>query len=114
MKYGAYYHSSRQEIIWFRTEQSIETGYYHRHSLHGDRPDVYVADSVPDLIINSYPWVKEAETDFQREHSSSESSDDLKSKQAVSMTDHLLQRLDPHDPAAWVDEPHWVKHLKPV
>ena len=112
MKYGAYYHSRRQEIVWFRTKRSMETGFYHRHALHGERPDVYVADSVPGLVMNSYDWVKAAENDFQQKHSSSASTDETKHRQAVSMADHLVQRLDPNDPAAWVDEPHWLTHLK--
>lgn len=112
MKFGAYCHSRKKEMVWFRTQRSLETGFYHRHSLHGDRPGVYVADRVPDLIMNSYPWLKEAEDEFQLENTSSECSDDLKSRQAVSMADYLVQRLDPNDPKAWVAEPHWLKHLK--
>lgn len=112
MKFSAYYRSRKNEMVWLRTQRSLETGFYHRHSLHGDRPDVYSADSVPDLIMNSYPWLKEPEDEFQRQNTSSECSDDLKSRKAVSMADYLVQHCDPKDPKAWVDEPQWLKHFK--
>jgi hypothetical protein len=111
MEFGAYFHSRKKVVVRFRPPRSLETGFYHRHSLHGDRPHVSVVDSLPELLMNSYPWLKEIEDEFQRESTASECSDDLKSRLAVSMADYLVQRLDPNDPKAWVDEPHWVKHL---
>jgi hypothetical protein len=112
MKYGAYYDSRQQEIVWFRTSRPMETGFYHRHS-NGNAPDVYISDSVPDLILKSYPWIHEEEAIFQKEAGTSGLSSDVKKRISDRMTEQLVQRLDPDDNTAWVNEPHWVKHIKP-
>ena len=113
MKYGAYYKSRRKEIVWFRTGRSMETGYYHRHSRRGEPPDVYLSESVPDLIMKSNPWIRAEQEAFEHEASSPGVSAEGIRRTSDNMTEDLIQRLDPYDDAAWVDEPRWVKHLKP-
>ena len=112
MRYGAYYRSRQQDIVWFRTRRPMETKFYHRHT-HGDEPpDVYIAESVPALIMKVYPWIHEEEAAFQHQVDSPWLKAKDKGQIADQLTDQLVQRLDPDDNTVWVDEPHWVKHLK--
>ena len=113
MKYGAYYKSHRNEIVWFRTGRPMETGYYHRHARRGDAPDVYISKSVPDLIMKSTLWIQAQQEAFDHEASSPGLSAESKRRTSENMTEDLIQRLDPNDDTAWVDEPRWVKHVKP-
>jgi hypothetical protein len=114
MLYGAYYRSRRQDIVWFRTSRSIETGFYHRHTRRDEPPDVCIAESVPALIMKASPWIHEEQSAFQQQVSSPGLNADDKARMSEKLTDQLVQRLDPDDDTAWVDEPHWVKHLKPT
>ena len=113
MKYGAYYFSRQQDIVWFRTSRPMETGFYRRHTHHDDPPDVYLAESVPALIMKVYPWIHEEETVFQQQASNPGLNSENKGRISEKLTDQLVQRLDPNDDTVWVDEPHWVKHLQP-
>jgi hypothetical protein len=112
MKFGAYYNSRRQEIVWFRTNRAVDTGFYHRHSRRGESPDVYITDSVPDLIMKCYPWIHEEEVAFQNEAGSPGLRAEDKERISDRMMEQLVENLDPDDDTTWVDEPHWVKHVK--
>ena len=112
MKYGAYHRRRKKDIVWFRTKRSIQTGFYRRHSHSGKPPDVYVAESVPGLIMKVYPWIHEEETAFQKETGGQQSSVENDKGISDRMTEGLIQRLDPDDDTVWINDPHWVKHLK--
>lgn len=112
MSYGAYNDTREGNIIWFRTERPLATGFYHRHTRRGDPPDVYIAQAIPELIMKVHPWIHAEEAAFQREISSPALKDEDKDRIAEQLTDQLVQRLDPDDDAIWVDDPHWVKHLE--
>lgn len=112
-KYGAYYRNRKKEIVWFRTRRPLETGFYQRHTHFKGSPDVYIAESVPALIMKVYPWIQEAEKVFQQQASSPGLNDEEKGRISENMTDRLVQHLDPNADNVWIDEPHWVKHLKP-
>ena len=114
MRYGAYYRGRKKEIIWFRTKQLIEPGFYHRHIFHDQSPDVCIEESVPGLIMNTYSWIRDAEEAFQEQVNRPDVSVKDQHSKADHMTDELVQRLDPNDETVWIDEPHWVKHLKPA
>ena len=113
MQYGAYYNNRDEDIVWFRTSRSIETGFYHRHTRRAEPPDVYIAESVPALIMKVNSWIHEEEAAFQQQVSSPGLNTEDKSRMSEKLTDQLVQRLDPDDDTVWVDEPYWVKHLKP-
>jgi hypothetical protein len=55
MKYGAYYNRREDDMVWFRTARPLEAGFYRRHARSVEPPDVYIADSVPELIMKVYP-----------------------------------------------------------
>jgi hypothetical protein len=112
MRYGGYFRSRQKDIVWFRTSLLLEPGFYHRHAHRDEPPDVYISESVPALIMKVYPWIHEEEAAFQHQtHSPGLSAED-KIRISDQMIDQLVQRLDPNDDTAWVDEPHWVKHLQ--
>ena len=67
MKYGAYYNRRDDDMVWFRTARSLEAGFYRRHARRAEPPDVYIADSVPELIMRVYPWLHEEEASFQNQ-----------------------------------------------
>jgi hypothetical protein len=113
MRFGAYYNRRDEDIVWFRTERSMASGFYHRHTRPEEPPNVYIAESVPELIMKVYPWIHRQEAAFQQQASSPELKDKDKNRLSEELTDQLVQRLDPNDDTIWVDEPHWVKHLQP-
>ena len=113
MRYGAYYRSHGQDIVWFRTRLPMETGFYHRYSHRDDPPDVCIAESVPALIMKVYPWNHEEEAAFQQQASRPGLKVEEKGRIIEKLTDRRVQRLDPNDDTAWIDEPHWVRHLQP-
>ncbi|MBL0714502.1 MAG: hypothetical protein JJV98_12460 [Desulfosarcina sp.] len=113
MIYGAYYRRRQQDIVWFRTSRPLETGFYHRRTHHDDPPDVYIAESVPALIMQVYPWIHEEQAAFQHQAGSPGLNAEVKDRISEKLTGQLVQRLDPDDDTAWVDEPRWVKHLQP-
>ena len=112
MRYGAYYRGSRQDILWFRTSRPMETGFYYRHTHREDPPDVYIAESVPELIMKVYPWIHEEEGIFQDQVGSPGLETEDQRRISEELTDQLVQRLDPNDDTVWVDEPHWIKNLQ--
>ena len=112
MKYGAYYNRHDDDIVWFRTARPLEVGFYRRHTHSKEPPDVYIANSVPELIMKVYPWIHAEEASFQNQVGHPGENAEEQSRISEKMTDQLVQRLDPNDDTAWVDEPHWVKLLK--
>lgn len=116
MKFGAYNDIRKGVIVWFRTTRSLEAGFYRRNSRRGDPPDVYVAESVPELILKVYPWIRETEAAFQKAvgRLEAETSHDRDSERVSDqMADQLVRRLDPNDDRIWTDDPRWIKHLQP-
>jgi hypothetical protein len=111
MKYGAYYNRRDDDMVWFRTARPLEAGFYRRHAGDAEPPDVYIADSVPELIMKVYPWIHKEEASFQNQVGHPGGDAEEQSRISEKMTDQLVQRLHPDDDTAWVDEPHWVKHL---
>ena len=112
VKYGAYYNRRNDVIVWFQTVRPLELGYYRRHARHSEPPDVYIAESVPELIMKVYPWIHGQESAFQKTMDRPGLSDKGKDRISEQMTDHLIKQLDPENEAVWVDEPHWVRHLQ--
>ena len=112
VRYGAYYNRRDDDIVWFRTARPMEAGFYRRHARRAEPPDVYIAESVPELIMKVYPWIHGQESALQQEVDSPGLNDKDKDRISEEMTDKLIQRLDPDDDAVWVDEPRWVKHLQ--
>ncbi|HKC96255.1 MAG TPA: hypothetical protein VKB81_19760 [Nitrospira sp.] len=113
MRYGACYKSPDEDILWFRTGRPLATGFYRRHTRPGKPPDVYIAESVPELIMKVYPWIHKEEAAFQDQVQIPGSDAQNKNRLSDRLTDQLVQRLDPHDDAVWVDEPDWVNYLQP-
>ena len=89
----------------------MEAGFYRRHTGGEELPDVYIADSVPELIMKVYPWIHKEEASFQNQVGHPGGDAEEQSRISEKMTDQLVQRLHPDDDTAWVDEPHWAKHL---
>ena len=112
IKFGAYYSNRDEDIIWFQTALAMETGFYHRHTRSEEPPDVYIAESVPELIMKVYPWIHEREAAFRSQVRGSRVNAKEQSRISEKITDQLIRRLDPNHDAVWVDEPHRVKHLQ--
>jgi hypothetical protein len=45
MRLGAYYNRRDEDIVWFRPERSMASGFYHRHTRPEEPPNVYIAES---------------------------------------------------------------------
>lgn len=64
--------------------------------------------------MKAYPWIHDAEDAFQDQVSSPNDSTEEQCSRADRRAEELVQRLNPDDDSVWVDEPPWVKHLKPA
>lgn len=114
MRYGAFRGRSREDIQWFKTTRSIEPGFYHRRGRSRGQPDVCISESVPALILAVYPWIRDAEIEFQHEVAGPDVSAAEKGRLAERMMDALVRQLDPDDPSAWIEDPLWLRTLRPA
>jgi len=95
MKFGAYCSGRGEDIVWYRTARPLQTGFYHHHTRREEPPDVYIAESAPELIMKVYPWIHEAEAAFQDQVRSPGLDAEDQRRISDQSTEQLVQRLDP-------------------
>jgi hypothetical protein len=113
-KYGAYQAEPPDgEIVWFRTSEDFASGAY-IHG-HGAGPNVIIADSVAALIMRVGPAIDASEKAGQANVSISGMDDQaVRASMAGKLADELVARLTDESDSIWVNNPHWLKHLKPA
>ena len=112
MKYGFYQADPPAgDITWFRTSGGLESGAYVRG--HGSTPNVYIADSVAALLMQVTPAITAAEQAGQASLATPDMDANTRERISDELTDVLVARLS-RDDGTWVDEPHWIRHLKPA
>lgn len=118
--YGLYIRDlAADDFVWFNTGKSLEPGaYLHgRHRIlgrhHAHSPDVYVAESIPALVLQVGPLIQKAEDQAQSTLSTTDISSDTQQQIETKMTDGLLQYLT-ETSAIWVSNPDWLDDLQPV
>lgn len=118
--YGLYIRNlDTDDFVWFNTGKSLKPGaYLHgRHRILGRRhtrsPDVYVAESIPALVLQVGPLIQKAEDQAHSTLSTTDISPDAQQQIETKMTDGLLQNLT-ETSSIWVSNPHWLDDLQPV
>ncbi len=112
--YGLYVRNpDADDYVWFTTNVSLEPGAYVLGQREAGSPNVFVADSIPALLLQVGPLIEQAELHAQSSLSPSGTSKDDQRRIAGEMTAGLLQRLT-ETSSIWVSNPLWVTNLRPV
>lgn len=110
--YGLYIRDAAAgDLLWFTTEKSLQAGAYRRGRHQSDSPDVYIAESIPALILQVGPRIDEVERRAQSASSSPDISAEAKKRAAAEMTDGLIERLTKTS-SVWEPEPRWLDQLR--
>lgn len=112
--YGLYTRNLAEgDLVWFTTDKSLEPGAYVLEEHHTSLPDVYVAESIPALILRVGPIIDQMQDRAQRILSTEEIPTDAEQQIAEEMTEGLLERLT-QTSNIWVSNPDWVDKLRRV
>lgn len=101
------------DLVWFTTEKSLAPGAYLLNRGRGRSSKVYVAVSIPALLLEVGPLLDQAESRAQAYLGPTDTPSDVAQRMATEMTDGLLQRLT-ETSSIWVPNPDWLDHLRPV
>ena len=100
------------EFKFFRTEERIAAGVYRNPPAAPVRTTLYVAESVPALLMEVYPRLLAAELAALKRLGSAHMSPQNAHRQAEQMIDGLVRRLVDDD-GIWAEEPPWLTSLLP-
>ena len=101
------------DLVWFITERSLSPGDYVLGRRQAGSPNVYVAESIPALILAVGPVIQRVELRAQAALSTPDMSPTTRQRIASEVTDNLLQQLT-ETSSIWIAEPHWVRDLVEV
>jgi len=111
--YGLYIHDVADgDLVWFTTEKSLQPGTYRRGRRKADLPNVYVAESIPALILQVGSRIDEVEERVKLATSRPGKSAEVEKRDAAEMTDGLVQRLT-QTSSIWEPEPPWLSRVRP-
>jgi hypothetical protein len=109
--YGLYVRDIiESDLIWFSSERPLQSGDYTLVTTPGGGADVYVAESIPALVLRVGPLVQELEQAYQR---SLDVPTKAQQRTAADLLDGLIARLN-ETSDIWVSEPPWLDDLRPV
>jgi hypothetical protein len=112
--YGLYVRDlDASDLVWFTIGQSLAPGHYVRGRHKTSSPDVYVAESIPALILAVGPLIEQAEKRAQSSLGAADLPRSAEERIANKMTEGLLQRLT-ETSSIWIADPDWVDELRPV
>jgi len=112
--YGLYIHDlAAGDLVWFTSDHPLEPGTYALAAHTTGSPEVYVAESIPALVLMVGPLIDKAELSAQRSFSTPDIPSDVQRHIASEMTDNLLRRLT-ETSSIWVSNPRWLNDLRPV
>lgn len=112
--YGLYRRDLAEgDMVWFTTDKSPEPGIYQLQGHRIPLPDVYVAESIPALILRAGPIIDQVEESAQSSLSLTDISQNTEQDIASEMIEGLLQNLTVTS-SIWVANPDWVDNLRPV
>jgi len=112
--YGLYIRDlAAGDLVWFRSDRPVEPGTYSLAAHQADSPEVYVAESIPALVLMVGTLIDKAELSAQRSLSAPDTPVDVQRHIANEMTDNLLRRLT-ETSSIWVSNPRWADDLRPV
>jgi hypothetical protein len=111
--YGVRIHSIEDaDFEWFTTDEDLAPGRYRlRH--HRSSSDVFLAETIPGLILQAGPQLQQSE-DLGRESLASPGIPEAERKSLESeYTQGLLERLT-ETSSIWQANPRWVHRLEPA
>lgn len=112
--YGLYIQDvASGDLVWFTTEKSLQPGAYRLGRKQPDAPDVYIAESIPALILQVGPRIDEVEKRAQSATSVSGMPAEAQKRAAAEMTDGLIEQLTKTS-SIWESEPRWLGQLRPL
>lgn len=100
------------DLVWFTTEKSLQPGTYQRGRQRADSPNVYIAESIPGLILQVGPRIDEVERRARFAAGPAGTSAEVEARDAAELTEGLVQRLT-QTSSIWEPEPSWVSRLRP-
>ena len=101
------------DLVWFTTERSFRPGAYRRGRQRAGVPDVYIAESIPALILQVGTRIDEVERRAKAAVSPPGTSSEVEKRGAAEMTDGLVQSLT-ETSSIWEPEPDWLRQLQPI
>jgi len=112
--YGLYIRDlDADDLVWFTTDKSLAPGGYTRGRHSAPSPDVYVAESIPALVLQVGALLQQAEDRAQSSLGPTGTPSDTERQIETEMTEGLLRRLT-ETSSIWVSSPKWVDDLHPV
>lgn len=100
------------DLVWFTAADSLQPGRYILGRPHDTSPNVYVAESIPSLILQVGSVVQQAERGAQSSLGTADMTPDAQQRLADEMIEGLLRRLT-ETSSIWVANPPWLKDLAP-
>jgi hypothetical protein len=81
------------DLVWFTTERSLQPGAYRRGRHHSDSSDVYIAESIPALILQVGPLLDAAQSSALSSASSPGTPERVQKQIATKITDGHRDKL---------------------
>ena len=101
------------DLVWFTTDKALAPGAYTHGRKYAGSPNVYITESIPALVLQAGPLIKQAEDSAQGSLGTADIPANAEHRIETEMTEGLLQSLT-ETSSIWVSNPKWVDHLRPV
>lgn len=101
------------DLVWFTSNRPLAPGDYTLSDAPDAAPEVYVAESIPALVLHTGALIRQAESAAQRAADAPDVPAEARERVAEDMTAKLLQRLNATSDI-WVTDPPWLGQLRPV
>ena len=112
--YGLYVRDiAAGDLVWFTTGKPLEAGAYRRGRDRGGVPDIYLAESIPALVLQVGRIIDRSEDLAQSSLATPGTPANVKRRIESEMTGGLLQSLT-ETSSIWVSDPRWVDELRPM
>ncbi|MEA3410047.1 MAG: hypothetical protein U9R74_00720 [Pseudomonadota bacterium] len=112
-RYGLYIRDlAGGDLVWFTTEEPLDPGAYFRGRHHAGSPNVYIAESIPALVLQIGPVIQQVEDLGQASLAMPDTSANARDLIEKDMTGGLLRDLT-ETSSIWDSNPRWVHHLRP-
>jgi len=109
--YGLYVRDLEQaDLVWFTTDAPLKPGRYRKGRKNNGPPDVYLADSIPLLILTTGAVVDAAETRAQELLATQDLPEDVRRRIGDGMLTSLIESLHETSPI-WEVGPDWIDEL---
>lgn len=110
--YGLYIRNLAEgDLVWFTTDKPLKAGTYNLAQADTSSPDVFIAESIPALILRVGPIIDQAQNRAQKSLSTNDIPPDTEQQIAEDMTAGLLEKLT-QTSSIWDANPDWIDKLR--